>query len=185
MLVIATSSPVASAALFDGDRVIFSDKAEAAMRASEAIMRILQEQKERFRLESVQLVGADLGPGSFTGVKVGVTIAKSLAFAIGAKCCGFSAFDLISADSSAAIPSRKGRYLFREPGNEPHEIEASDDRLRTAAGYGAEFGAQTYPLAERARALQRKVVEPELLLPEYILEPSISTPKKPYGGSGC
>lgn len=128
-----------------------------------------------FSLEDATLCVADLGPGSFTGVKVAVTMAKTLAFALGVKVAGVTAFDLVSAVQSVAIPSRKGEYFLREPGREPEIVRA----LPTGSiGYGATFDNQQYPLAERCTAgVVSKATDPVDLIPLYIAEPSISKAK--------
>jgi tRNA threonylcarbamoyladenosine biosynthesis protein TsaB len=58
-----------------------------------------------WRPREVELVGVVVGPGSFTGLRVGVTAAKVLAWATGCKLVGVSAFDLLA--------HRCGRWLLR------------------------------------------------------------------------
>lgn len=52
---------------------------------------------------SVQLVAVTAGPGSFTGLRIGVTTAKLLAYAAGAECLGIDVLDVIAAQVPADI----------------------------------------------------------------------------------
>jgi hypothetical protein len=119
--------------------------------------------------------GADLGPGSFTGVRVGVMLAKTLAFAHGTQAFGVAAFDLISA-GTASVASRKNEWFVRRPGEEPV-------RSTVWEGIGYPSEDPVYPLAERFALLANRgeLVAPEALLPLYFAEPSISVPKRAYG----
>ncbi|MGI8924632.1 MAG: hypothetical protein ACR2HJ_11460 [Fimbriimonadales bacterium] len=178
---IGTSSPVASVALFEDDAVLESDYRHAPTGASGAALEILQQMN--VGLDEIDLFSADLGPGSFTGVKVGVVLAKTLAYCFKKPAAGFTSFDLISPEATAAVPSRKGSCLLRAPGQAPLEVSADDPRLASALGYGPAFGEQTYPLAENAARLFESInaVDPVVLVPNYVLEPSISKPKQPFG----
>jgi hypothetical protein len=163
---ISTSSPMVTVAILEDGVVLASRTESAPMRASGAVMRLLEEMRTR-----VDLYVADVGPGSFTGVKVGVTIAKTLAFAEGVKVAGLTSFDLINPDGAAAVPSRKGKHLVRDSSG-TDEL-ASDDRR-------VELAVKGFPSAENAAKLYDRLepVDPVELLPNYVLEPSISTPKK-------
>jgi tRNA threonylcarbamoyladenosine biosynthesis protein TsaB len=177
-VVFSTSSPVASVAVFDSsNRILGHRKQEAPMAASGACLRMLGELLQD--LQQVKLFVANVGPGSFTGVKVGVTLAKTLAFTCGVEAAGILSFDLISPSETVAIPSKKGEWLVRKPGAVPEKVhEFPTDAL----GYGPEVSEPRFPDASLAGALLKalKPVEAELLLPMYLAEPSISTPKKPY-----
>ena len=56
--------------------------------------------------ENVQLVAVSVGPGSFTGLRVGVTAAKVFAYAVGAEVLGINTLEAI-AGNCAATQSNK------------------------------------------------------------------------------
>jgi len=179
----STSSPLASVALISSSgSLLASAQREARHAAGGACLEMLTSllAEAGRSLDEVETFAADLGPGSFTGVKVGVTLAKTLAFAMGAQAAGASSFDLIDPESRSAVPCRKGEYLVRDPGAEPRRVAGTP---AGALGYGPEFENPRWPLAERFGALAGRLVRmaPEALVPEYVLEPNISTPKRPYG----
>lgn len=149
-------------------------------------MRLLQEVLDETgrNLKEATLFAADLGPGSFTGVKVAVTIAKAMAFAQGVKCIGADSFDLISPDETVVLPSKRGEWFVRTPGHEPHrQPELPEEDFK---GYGPGIDDQVFPTAARFAALLSRLepIEPERLVPNYLIEPSISQPKKPLSPLG-
>lgn len=75
-----------------------------------------------------ELVAVVRGPGSFTGLRVGVATAKALAWASGAKLCGLSGFELIA------------RRTSREAGFAGRPIHVAYD-----AGRGDLFAAEVVP----------------------------------------
>lgn len=58
------------------------------------------------RLAEVALVGVTDGPGSFTGVRIGVATAKALAYALGAELAAVSTLAAMAADLLQAHPGR-------------------------------------------------------------------------------
>jgi tRNA threonylcarbamoyladenosine biosynthesis protein TsaB len=86
----------------------------------------------------VQLVALTIGPGSFTGLRVGVTMAKTFAYAVGAEVLGINTLDAIaeaaSEDISAVttvIDAQRGAVVVREfvRGTEGFFLPAGDQRL--------------------------------------------------------
>ena len=181
IIAFSTSSPEASVALISGVDVLFSASEPANRQAGEVCLRLLEAglRETGRELRAATIFAADLGPGSFTGVRVGIVLAKSFAFAQGVPCIGASSFDLIMRGGSAFVPTRKGEFWLREPGQESrrtHELP------QTSVGYGAEDRPSQFPGAERLAEFwsELPLLAAEALLPEYMAEPNISTPKKPY-----
>jgi len=178
-LALSTSSPFTSVAVFDGERLVAADAKQAPMRASGALVEMA---RRLCGLSGIELFVCDVGPGSFTGTRVGVTFAKTLAYSFGRQVAGVSSFSLVAEHGIVAVPARRGAYLLREEDGTVSQVSESDMRLETVAGYGERFSEQRYPDAKNARTLFSSLVpvSPELLVPDYVFEPSISTPKTPY-----
>lgn len=183
----SSSSPLASVALIDGDAVLASGERESHREAGKSLIEILDEllAKVGRDLSEASLFVSDVGPGSFTGVKVCVTVAKTMAFAHNLSCAGVTSFDLIDPRRPVAIPSKRGEFFVRNPGERP---SVSSEVPVGAIGYGPGIET-TFPHAKRALSqipqLQR--VPAESLVPLYVAEPSISQPKdrRVLGGQGA
>lgn len=161
----STSGARASVAVISQDRLLFAADEPSQGRAGEACLRMLE--RSGVSLSKVSIFAADLGPGSFTGVRVGIVLAKTLAWAQGAQCAGADAFDLVSATDVVALPSRRGEWFVRTPGG---AVERTHEEPVTVG----------IPLASGFAKLSLTPISPYELVPAYLLEPSISTPKEPY-----
>ncbi|HEX4214880.1 MAG TPA: tRNA (adenosine(37)-N6)-threonylcarbamoyltransferase complex dimerization subunit type 1 TsaB [Candidatus Dormibacteraeota bacterium] len=112
---------------------------------------------------SVDGVLVALGPGSFTGVRVGVSYGVGLAMGLGVPLWGVGSLDLIAARSegpvTALTEAGRGRVCFRVDGGEERLGEPTElPRDRPAAGWLRE----TTAAAVRAAGI-RLLEEPELL----------------------
>jgi tRNA threonylcarbamoyladenosine biosynthesis protein TsaB len=58
-------------------------------------------QRAGWEARSVELVAVTSGPGSFTGLRIGVTTAKTLAYAVGAEILGVDTLDVLAAQAPA------------------------------------------------------------------------------------
>ncbi len=133
---------------------------------------------------SLDTIVADLGPGSFTGSKVGVTIAKTLGYSLKCRTFGVTSFDLVCCQSTIFIPSRKGEFFVRVVGEEPIVTKSVP---ADGFGYGCPEMETIYPKAENfCPSCTAVEFAPEALVPLYIAPPSISIPKDPrtLRGSG-
>jgi tRNA A37 threonylcarbamoyladenosine modification protein TsaB len=130
-------------------------------------------------ITSATMFCADIGPGSFTGTRVGVILAKTLAFAIDAPVAGATAFDLISPNATVAFPSKRGEYFVRVPGEAPFRTTSLTEHSIQGFGFGNQ---DRFPNAAHFDVLVNKLERQtaEAFLPEYLIEPSISIPNKPY-----
>ena len=73
-----------------------------------------------WRPADVQLVAVAIGPGSFTGLRIGVTTAKVFAYAVGAKILGVDTLEAIAAAApadvakvSAVMDAQRGQVVAR------------------------------------------------------------------------
>ncbi len=100
-LVIDSAAAACSAALFE-DGVCIAARCEMIGRGHAE--RLVPMIGELGPLAGIDRIMTDVGPGSFTGVRIGVSVARALGFALGADCQGFSAAPLIAAMAFADHP---------------------------------------------------------------------------------
>lgn len=182
ILALSTSSPRIAAALLETDGVVAVQEFEFAERnASEVSLQIvgrLMSSKGQC-WSDLTAFAADIGPGGFTGVKVGVTLVKMWAAINMKPVYAVSAFDLISPEHPVAIPYKRNAFILRVPGMAPkiHEGKVDD----SFAGYGGE-SPTGYPDWINAAAVFEEftAIQALSLVPNYVVEPSISKPKVPY-----
>ena len=92
-LVIDTSSAILSVALFDGGELLGYDHRSVGRGHAEQLIPAIAALDGGGRAERV-LVGC--GPGSFTGIRIGIAAARALAFAWGAELRGFDSLALLA-----------------------------------------------------------------------------------------
>lgn len=101
-LAISTASPALSLALFDGDALIGHDHRVIGRGHAEALMPAIAALLGEIVPDAVVV---DIGPGSFTGIRVGVAAARALGLAWGVPVCGCSGAMLVAAQAFAAAPA--------------------------------------------------------------------------------
>jgi tRNA threonylcarbamoyladenosine biosynthesis protein TsaB len=86
-LAVETSGRVGSVALVDNGRVVAVDAFPHGLQHAAHIITRIQALCDQvsWKPTDFQEIYVSIGPGSFTGLRIGVTLAKTLAFAIGAK----------------------------------------------------------------------------------------------------
>jgi tRNA threonylcarbamoyl adenosine modification protein YeaZ len=93
-LVIDCATPALSIALFEGERCIDALHSELGRGHAEALLPTLAALPDGGRADEILV---DTGPGSFTGVRVGIAAAVALGFAWQATVKGFGCLDLVAA----------------------------------------------------------------------------------------
>jgi tRNA threonylcarbamoyladenosine biosynthesis protein TsaB len=106
ILAIETSGHAGSVALGEDGRVVaareISGDRKTARMLAPAIREVLAE--VGWQPRDVGLVAVGIGPGSFTGLRLGVTTAKAFAYAVGAEILGLDTREILAAGVSADAP---------------------------------------------------------------------------------
>ena len=87
-----TSAAAASCALLEDDRPIAQFYTDAHLTHSQTIMPMVESllSCSHMTIQQVDLFAASVGPGSFTGVRIGISTVKGLAFGKNKICVGVS-----------------------------------------------------------------------------------------------
>ncbi|PZU10068.1 tRNA (adenosine(37)-N6)-threonylcarbamoyltransferase complex dimerization subunit type 1 TsaB [Sphingomonas sp.] len=117
ILVIETATAACSAALVAGDEVLAAAHEVVGRGHAERLVPMIAELIERRARPDAVLV--DCGPGSFTGVRVGLAAARAFALGWGVPVTGFSSLALLAAMAreeeavGVAIPGGHGELFFQ------------------------------------------------------------------------
>jgi tRNA threonylcarbamoyladenosine biosynthesis protein TsaB len=103
ILAIETTDKTGSVAAMAGCNVLAELMLERTQRSAQSLAPAMQRLLEQvgWKPADVQLVAVSIGPGSFTGLRVGVTAAKVFAYAVGAEILGISTLEAIAANCVA------------------------------------------------------------------------------------
>lgn len=96
LLSLDSSAITASVALTDGDRVIKSEFVNSGLTHSETLLPMVKRVMGDNEFSSLDAVAITAGPGSFTGVRIGVATVKGIAFAGNIPCYGVSTLEAIA-----------------------------------------------------------------------------------------
>jgi tRNA threonylcarbamoyladenosine biosynthesis protein TsaB len=132
-----------SVAVLDGDRVLAGAREVMARGHQERLAPMAQAVMAEAGLafERIERVAATVGPGSFTGLRVGVAFAKGLAAALAVPAVGIGALEALAAEADgavfAAIDARRGQLYGQvfEHGRAltAPQVLAADEAARQAA----------------------------------------------------
>ncbi|MEN2785277.1 tRNA (adenosine(37)-N6)-threonylcarbamoyltransferase complex dimerization subunit type 1 TsaB [Sphingomonas qilianensis] len=100
-LIIETATAACSVALIETGVVIAAAHEVVGRGHAERLVPMIAELPDGGRAQRILV---DCGPGSFTGVRVGIAAARGLAFGWGAEIYGFSSLPLIAAAAFSADP---------------------------------------------------------------------------------
>lgn len=146
-LAIETSAPTGSVSLGIGDQLLETEVLSAQQRHAIALMPAVDALAERHKLRprDCEAVFVSVGPGSFTGLRIGVTIAKTLARVTGATAAAVPTLDVIVENVTAG-----------------HE--------RVAVCLNAKRGQCFTGIYQREEDRWLRVIEPTLLTPAQVAE---------------
>ena len=206
LLALDTATPFVTVALWDG-RVVDADTGDRPMKHGELLAPMIDQALIRAGVRRQDLTGiaVGVGPGAFTGLRVGLVTARTLGLVLGIPVHGVCSLDVLAAAAVddgqveepflATIDARRKELFWAaydaqgrrtdgpsvdRPADMPH-----DRPVVGAAGelYPDEFARTTGPLAPDAATLARVVAEErvELLDPEplYLRRPDAVAPGPP------
>ena len=176
VLVIDTCGEVGGVALGDGEDVVASEvlpAREASSALLPAIARLMEEQG--WALAELDGVGVVIGPGSFTGVRVGLAAAKGLCEAAGLGLVGVSRLEVLAeagglSDGFAVLDAGRGEFYVRSSvDGSAREVLCGLEELREIVG-GSRVVIAEERLVEVLSDLRPEVVllRAELALPTVL-----------------
>jgi tRNA threonylcarbamoyladenosine biosynthesis protein TsaB len=153
VLAIETSGPVGSVALLNGREILTDQALELGRKHAQSLIPTIQQLLVSHGKQpaEVGLVAVSVGPGSYTGLRVGVVCAKTFAYALACPLTAVDTLQAIAVNSPAGIERIEvvadaqrgdlfsGRYQRSEPGNwerigDVQVLSAEEWASRLAAG---------------------------------------------------
>lgn len=98
ILALDTTAVTATVALLDDENVLGVSSIHNKLTHSEKLLPMIDEllKNSGYTIDDVELIGVSKGPGSFTGVRIGIATVKGIAFATGASIVGVSSLECLA-----------------------------------------------------------------------------------------
>ena len=98
ILTIDTSSEVCSVALLEDDKLIDKNELDNGKTHSETLMVLIDEllKRNNVDIKDINLFGCDVGPGSFTGIRIGVSTIKAMAEVLNVKIASVTSLEVLA-----------------------------------------------------------------------------------------
>jgi tRNA threonylcarbamoyl adenosine modification protein YeaZ len=207
LLAFDTATPLVTVALHDGADVVAELVAERPMKHAEQLAPLIDRAMSEAGVgrEDLTAVAAGVGPGPFTGLRVGLVTARTLAFVLGIPVYGVCSLDVLAVEAVdtdavsggfavASDARRKEVYLARYDASgrrvdgpvvgRPAALATDEPVIGGGAAlYPDAFPNRIGPTAPSAGWLARVVTDgrAELRDPEplYLRRPDIEAPRAP------
>ena len=98
ILCIDTSSKLCSVAILENTTLINKLELDNGLTHSGTLMPLIKEllEKSNLSLKDIDLLVSDIGPGSFTGIRIGVATCKAFSDSINIPCIGISSLEILT-----------------------------------------------------------------------------------------
>ncbi|MCX2695385.1 MULTISPECIES: tRNA (adenosine(37)-N6)-threonylcarbamoyltransferase complex dimerization subunit type 1 TsaB [Ochrobactrum] len=135
ILALDTASSWCAAAVYDSrtDRVLAKISENIGKGHAEVLMDYIGRVMEQSGIAMTELdrVAVNVGPGSFTGVRIGVSAARGFALALGRPAMGISAFDALAAEVALSQPGQPVLVLLEAHRGEIYAQAFGGDAVAT------------------------------------------------------
>lgn len=141
-----TSAAFCAAALLRGDTILGTRHEDMTRGQAERLIPLLEEllAEAAITWRDLSALGVGIGPGNFTGIRIGVSAARGLALGLGITAVGVSGCEaraLLAPDQRVAIPAPRDQVYLCDcdtPANTPRLIprEQAGDILSESAPQG-------------------------------------------------
>ncbi len=117
-----TSAAFCAAALLRGDHVLATRHEDMARGQAERLIPLLEEllSETGTTWRDLSALGVGIGPGNFTGIRIGVSAARGLALGLGIPAVGVSGCEaraLLAPGAPVAIPAPRDQVYLCDPGD--------------------------------------------------------------------
>jgi tRNA threonylcarbamoyladenosine biosynthesis protein TsaB len=134
ILAFDTATDVATSALV-ADGEVLGERSSRAVTLLEDVDALLRQAGAQTR--ELEALAVGIGPGSFTGVRIGLSTARGLALALGVPVAGVSTLEALAAGAPGAVPviDARRREVF-VPGRvlAPEELDVERGQLHVGSG---------------------------------------------------
>ncbi|MCD5415402.1 MAG: tRNA (adenosine(37)-N6)-threonylcarbamoyltransferase complex dimerization subunit type 1 TsaB [Clostridiales bacterium] len=98
ILALDTSSPATTVAILEGEKLVAEYTINNINTHSQKLMPMIAEiiKSCKWRPEDIDVFGVSLGPGSFTGLRIGIATIKAMAQSLNKKVCGVSSLEVLA-----------------------------------------------------------------------------------------
>ncbi len=169
ILGIDTSGHTASAAVCDGENILAESFVMTKLTQSQIILPLVQRVLSDcgHEINDIEAIAAVKGPGSYTGIRIGISAAKGISTGNGCKCAGISSlealaynFSEIDCEVSAVMLARKNLLYNANFRVNSHSVERlSADRIISEEELILEIsetGKKFYAAGDYAQTLSEK-----------------------------
>jgi len=106
ILGIETATSICSAAILDGDRTLADHTLHTPQMHSEKLLPLIDEcfSDAALTLRDIDGIAVSIGPGSFTGLRIGLSVSKGLSFASGKPLVGVPSLEALAFFMTLVLP---------------------------------------------------------------------------------